>query len=63
MLGMALVTQQTGPQGKIVNRLYIEEGSEIARELYLSCLVDRATVAHRLHRLDRGRHGHRGGRA
>jgi succinyl-CoA synthetase beta subunit len=43
MLGMTLVTPQTGPHGKAVNRLYIEEGSPIARELYLSCLVDRAT--------------------
>jgi succinyl-CoA synthetase beta subunit len=43
MLGMKLVTKQTGPQGKIVNRIYIERGVEIARELYLSCLVDRAT--------------------
>jgi len=43
MLGMTLVTHQTGPQGKIVQRLYIEEGSMIARELYLSCLVDRET--------------------
>jgi succinyl-CoA synthetase beta subunit len=43
MLGMTLVTHQTGPQGKLVQRLYIEEGTAIARELYLSCLVDRAT--------------------
>jgi succinyl-CoA synthetase beta subunit len=43
MLGMTLVTHQTGPQGKQVNRLYIEEGTAIARELYLSLLVDRAT--------------------
>jgi succinyl-CoA synthetase beta subunit len=43
MLGMTLVTPQTGPHGKTVNRLYIEEGSPIARELYLSCLVDRST--------------------
>ena len=43
MLGSMLVTQQTGPQGKQVNRLYIEEGSAIDRELYLSALVDRAT--------------------
>ena len=43
MLGKTLVTKQTGPQGKQVNRLYIEEGAEIARELYLSLLVDRAT--------------------
>ncbi len=43
MLGMTLITHQTGPAGKTVNRLYIEDGSRIARELYLSCLVDRAT--------------------
>jgi succinyl-CoA synthetase beta subunit len=43
MLGRTLVTHQTGPAGRPVNRLYIEEGSEIERELYLSILVDRAT--------------------
>jgi succinyl-CoA synthetase beta subunit len=43
MLGMTLVTHQTGPHGRVVRRLYIEEGAEIARELYLSLLVDRAT--------------------
>jgi len=43
MLGMTLVTHQTGPAGKTVNRIYIEEGSSIERELYLSCLVDRET--------------------
>ncbi len=43
LLGSTLVTHQTGPAGKQVNRLYIEEGSSIARELYLSVLVDRAT--------------------
>ncbi len=43
MLGMTLVTHQTGPAGKLVQRLYIEEGTAIARELYLSCLVDRET--------------------
>src|SRR5215813_12510340 len=42
LLGSILVTHQTGPKGKQVNRLYIEEGSAIARELYLSMLVDRA---------------------
>ena len=39
MLGRVLVTHQTGPKGKQVNRLYIEEASDIARELYLSLLV------------------------
>ncbi len=43
ILGMQLVTHQTGPEGKQVNRIYIEDGSQIARELYLSVLVDRAT--------------------
>jgi succinyl-CoA synthetase beta subunit len=43
MLGMTLVTHQTGPAGKKVQRLYIEDGTRIARELYLSALVDRAT--------------------
>ena len=41
MLGSKLVTKQTGPQGKTVNRIYVERGSRISRELYLSCLVDR----------------------
>lgn len=41
MLGNTLVTQQTGPAGKQVNRLYIEDGADIDRELYLSVLVDR----------------------
>ncbi len=43
MLGMNLVTHQTGPEGKEVKRVYIEEGCDIARELYLSVLLDRAT--------------------
>ncbi|MHA1545449.1 MAG: ADP-forming succinate--CoA ligase subunit beta, partial [Alphaproteobacteria bacterium] len=43
ILGMTLVTHQTGPAGKKVRRLYIEDGCDIDRELYLSCLVDRAT--------------------
>ncbi|MGV2127986.1 ADP-forming succinate--CoA ligase subunit beta [Agrobacterium vitis] len=42
MLGNTLVTNQTGPAGKQVNRLYIEDGADIERELYLSLLVDRA---------------------
>ena len=41
MLGKVLVTKQTGPEGKEVKRLYIEEGCDIARELYLSVLLDR----------------------
>jgi succinyl-CoA synthetase beta subunit len=43
LLGSILVTHQTGPHGKQVNRLYIEEGSAIDREFYLSALVDRET--------------------
>ncbi|HKD27923.1 MAG TPA: ADP-forming succinate--CoA ligase subunit beta [Xanthobacteraceae bacterium] len=43
ILGSSLVTHQTGPNGKVVNRLYIEEGSTIEKELYLSALVDRVT--------------------
>jgi succinyl-CoA synthetase beta subunit len=42
MLGMTLVTKQAGPAGKRVNRLYVEDGADIARELYLSLLVDRS---------------------
>ena len=43
MLGKALFTKQTGPGGKIVNRLYIEKGVAIGKEFYLSCLIDRET--------------------
>jgi succinyl-CoA synthetase beta subunit len=43
LLGSVLVTHQTGPHGKQVNRLYVEEGSAIDREFYLSVLVDRAS--------------------
>jgi len=43
MLGRTLVTVQTGPAGRTVKRLFIEDGCDIARELYLSALVDRAT--------------------
>ncbi len=42
MLGSTLVTVQTGPEGKQVNRLYIEQGIDIARELYMSVVLDRA---------------------
>src|SRR3982074_688975 len=44
LLGSVLVTHQTGPNGKQVNRLYIEDGSLIDREVYLSALVDRETA-------------------
>jgi len=43
MLGGTLVTVQTGPEGKVVNRLYIEDGSNIQKEYYLSLLVDRSS--------------------
>ena len=43
MLNKKLVTHQTGPEGRQVKRLYIEEASEIKEEFYLSCLVDRAS--------------------
>ena len=41
MMGKVLVTHQTGPEGKKVKRLYIEEASDIQKEFYLSCLIDR----------------------
>ncbi len=43
MLGMTLVTPQTGPKGKAVHRVYVEEGCDIAREIYLGMLIDRAS--------------------
>jgi succinyl-CoA synthetase beta subunit len=43
ILGMTLVTHQTGPQGKLVRSVYVEAGSDIARELYLALTLDRAT--------------------
>jgi succinyl-CoA synthetase beta subunit len=43
MLGMTLVTHQTGPEGKVVKRLYVEEGSNIAKEFYLGMVVDRSS--------------------
>ncbi len=43
ILGMTLVTPQTGPAGKLVKRIYVEDGCDIARELYLGMLVDRTT--------------------
>ena len=44
MMGKILITHQTGPEGKKVKRLYIEEASDISKEFYLSCLVDRETA-------------------
>lgn len=43
ILGMQLITPQTGPEGKLVKRLYIEDGADIADELYVGALVDRET--------------------
>jgi succinyl-CoA synthetase beta subunit len=43
MMGKTLVTHQTGPEGKVVKRLYVESGSNIEKEYYLSAVVDRAT--------------------
>lgn len=43
MLGMTLVTHQTGPEGKKVQKVFIEEGCNIAKEYYVACLIDRAT--------------------
>ena len=43
MLGGKLVTHQTGPEGREVKRVYVEEGCDIARELYLGMLIDRTT--------------------
>jgi succinyl-CoA synthetase beta subunit len=43
MLGMTLVTPQTGPKGKAVHRVYVEDGCDIAREIYLGMLIDRST--------------------
>ncbi|HXV22671.1 MAG TPA: ADP-forming succinate--CoA ligase subunit beta [Alphaproteobacteria bacterium] len=43
MLGMTLVTPQTGPRGKTVHRVYVEDGCDIAREIYLGMLIDRAS--------------------
>jgi len=43
LIGMKLITHQTGPAGKEVKRVYVEEGCDIKRELYLGILIDRAT--------------------
>ena len=62
ILGATLVTHQTGPKGKVVNRLYIEEGSPIEKRALSLGRWSTAPPHGRLRRLDRGRHGHRGGR-
>jgi succinyl-CoA synthetase beta subunit len=43
ILGMTLVTHQTGPEGKVVHKVFIEAGCNIAKEYYVACLIDRAT--------------------
>ena len=43
LLGKTLITHQTGPEGRKVKRLYVEESSNVDKEFYLSCLVDRAS--------------------
>ena len=43
LIGKTLITHQTGPEGRVVKRLYVEESSNIEKEFYLSCLVDRAS--------------------
>ena len=58
MLGMTLVTPQTGPEGKVVHRIYVEQGCDIERELYLALSGGSQHIAHRLYRIDRRRHGH-----
>ncbi len=59
---MTLVTHQTGPEGKKVQRLLIEETLPIARELYLGMVLDRAVGRNGLHGLGCRRHGDRRGR-
>ena len=59
---MQLVTPQTGPEGKKVQRLLVEQGLAIEHEFYLGMLLDRAHRPRDRDGVDRGRHGHRGGR-
>ena len=53
MLGMTLVTHQTGPEGRIVHRLLMEETLPIARELYLGIVLDRALGKNDIHGVGR----------
>ena len=62
MLGMKLVTHQTGPEGRIVRRLLIEETLPIEKELYLGILVDRAAGQPVFYGIGCGRNGNRAGR-
>ena len=61
ILGMTLRSPQTGPEGKLVRKVWVEAGSEIARELYLAVVVDRERERLGGDRVHRGRHGDRGG--
>ena len=57
ILGMQLVTHQTGPQGQKVSRLLVEAGSAIDRELYLGLVLDRASSKGGVYGVAGGRHG------
>ena len=59
---MTLVTHQTGPEGRVVRRLLIEETLPIEKELYLGIVIDRAAGPAGIHGVRRGRHGDRAGR-
>ena len=59
LLGKELVTIQTGPEGKTVQQVLVEEGCDIARELYLGIVVDRAAAGAGADGLERRRHEHR----
>ncbi len=61
MLGSTLVTIQTGDEGKVVNRLYLEQGIDIDRELYLAVLLDRGSGTEHRHGFDPGWDGDREG--
>ena len=60
ILGMQLVTHQTGPEGQKVRRLYIEEGADIQKEYYVSLVTDRQSQKVAFIASQRRRHGHRG---
>ena len=60
ILGMQLVTHQTGPEGQKVRRLLIEDGADIKKEYYVSVVTDRGFAEGRLMASSEGRHGHRG---
>ncbi len=62
ILGMTLITHQTGPEGRVVQRLLIEETLPIERELYLGIVLDRAHRQERVHGVGRRRRGDRRGR-